>query len=788
MTGILGAARREIRSVLAAPSILAAGLLVPLFWCFILGLTFGVGLMRELPVAWVDMDHSEMSREAQRRIDAAPSIALTAYATPLSAEAAMRSGDVYAVLTIPTDWEKDLRSGTGGTIIAEMNRAYYPVTTFLEVDLKTALADFAASAGAQKRAAAVGGGSLDANARFLRAMMPEAYFLGNTAFNFAAYLTAPVLPGVLALGAVLAFACSLVREWRDGGVRELLCAAGGSRLKAVIGKLLPWFLLYVLAHAVWVAAFSVLSGWMPAGNILFWFTAGCLLMLAMVGLALLVTSTSLTWVLAISCLSVLCAPAFPFTGFSYPLESMTPAAAFWAELLPLTHYLRAQSEVWALGSGLTQILRTQGVLFVYALFTFTTGMLLWSWRLAHWAEKESALEHAHPVSLPTGVVPTNTGFFGVAASFVRQIVLNRDAALVFAGAVAFYLVYYGWPYKNEQLENIPTAVVDLDRSAASRSLIRALDAAPAVDVVLMTPDAGSAGDLMRRRGADVVVTIPEDFAENLALGANMSIPVVGNGAYPVKTRAVQAALSGVLPSDDVKTAHAALTELGTNPTTTWTSAPAAPSLIVLNRGNTISGYATYIVPLVAPLIVQAVITVGAALTFGQWLRRRDPIVREAARRPGFAGLALWCALFVYALLWNLYAQGADFYWWEFNGFANPTGTVAVLVLYAGAVASFAMGFTALWGRAETAAPAAIVMSAPLFFASGAVWPAELITNPIVQAAAIFFPSSAAIPALMRVSQAGSDFSTAVPYAFQMIFQTLFWGAAAVWALRRTNDT
>ena len=39
---------------------------------------------------------------------------------------------------------------------------------------------------------------------------------------------------------------------------------------------------------------------------------------------------------------VYCAPIYPFTGFSYPFESMGASAALFGEALPLTHLIRAQ--------------------------------------------------------------------------------------------------------------------------------------------------------------------------------------------------------------------------------------------------------------------------------------------------------------------------------------------------------------------------------------------------------------------------------------------------------------
>ena len=72
-----------------------------------------------------------------------------------------------------------------------------------------------------------------------------------------------------------------------------------------------------------------------------------------------------------------------------------------------------------------------------------------------------------------------TGFWKSFALTVRSAFLSRDTIAIFGGAVAFYLVFYGWPYSTQQIENVPVEIVDLDGSSASRRLIEAIDAAPA---------------------------------------------------------------------------------------------------------------------------------------------------------------------------------------------------------------------------------------------------------------------------------------------------------------------
>ena len=77
------------------------------------------------------------------------------------------------------------------------------------MDVKTALAAVMKSAGTIRMTAARGG-SLKAESNNLRIASPEVYFLGNTGFNFSAYLLPTLIPGLIALAAGLTFSGVLV--------------------------------------------------------------------------------------------------------------------------------------------------------------------------------------------------------------------------------------------------------------------------------------------------------------------------------------------------------------------------------------------------------------------------------------------------------------------------------------------------------------------------------------------------------------------------------------------------
>ena len=111
-------------------------ILAPLFWCAVLWFAFNAGTLSGLPVALVDLDQSAASRSVVDALDALPSIKFERFENSLSADRALKNSKVFAVVTIPQDFEIDRRRGAGAPVSIDLNKSWYAVGTLLEVDFK----------------------------------------------------------------------------------------------------------------------------------------------------------------------------------------------------------------------------------------------------------------------------------------------------------------------------------------------------------------------------------------------------------------------------------------------------------------------------------------------------------------------------------------------------------------------------------------------------------------------------------------------------------------------------
>ncbi|MDD4239728.1 MAG: ABC transporter permease [Desulfotomaculaceae bacterium] len=93
------------------------------------------------------------------------------------------------------------------------------------------------------------------------------------------------------------------------------------------------------------------------------------------------------------------------------------------------------------------------------------------------------------------------------------------------GLILFYTIYSA-----QTIKAISTAIVDLDRSGASRELVDQLSNAENLKVAAFPANFAEVEKLLQKGDAIVGIIIPEDFARNTTLGRQTNIAVIIDGS------------------------------------------------------------------------------------------------------------------------------------------------------------------------------------------------------------------------------------------------------------------
>ena len=350
-----------------------------------------------------------------------------------------------------------------------------------------------------------------------------------------------------------------------------------------------------------------------------------------------------------------------------------------------------------------------------------------------------------------------TGFLKTVLYTIKNAVGSRDTFLIFAIASLFYLVFYALPYENQIIVRIPTAVVDMDQTQRSQDFVNKILSAQTVDARLITPDYQEAKDLFARNEVDAIVVIGEEFSRDLERGEPVAVHVFSNGALPVKGRAVSSSLLTIVAEENTVEVVSRLVHKGLNPIVAKFMSQAAPTMVSQDLFNNVGGYGYYTVPLVAVVIVQAVMFFGIGIALGQWLdsKEKPAFITEAFKSKGGL-LAVFTGFTLIAFFWGLFLETLGLTLLGMPTFMDAGATVAALFAFALSVSSLAMLLTLLVGTYRYA-PALVLASAPSVFLCGLVFPMENFAAWVIPFAWMI-PTTPACQALVFASQEGASLS------------------------------
>jgi ABC-2 type transport system permease protein len=330
--------RRELGRIAHRPLDLSLLLILPLLACGFTYTIFSAGSPRDLPVAVLDQDHTRLSRQLTRMIDATASVRVEHAEDSRAAEEMILAGRAYGYVLLPAGLEHDVKRGKARSVVAYTNAALLVPASLVKRDLVAATATL--SAGLEiRRLRASGETQASAGAR-LEPIRAEVHTLFNPELSYVAALVTALFPTLLHIFILLATVQSLGSELREGTAADWLAEARGSVLRAVVGKLLPATSSFVVVASLGQAFLFGRAGVPHNGSGALLFLGTLLFILAYQGVGILLVALFANLRFATSVAAFLASPAFAYAGVTFPTMAMPPFARFWGALLPLTHYLR----------------------------------------------------------------------------------------------------------------------------------------------------------------------------------------------------------------------------------------------------------------------------------------------------------------------------------------------------------------------------------------------------------------------------------------------------------------
>ena len=225
MSLFAASARREVQLLRTRPWDAAMLTWVPLLAMALLCWIFSTGQPYRLPIAVWDEDHSSLSRQLVRMLEATPGLALQAQVVNRGEAAdALQRMAVYGVVHLPPGMARDVKQGRGASITLLHNAQLATASSLLQRDLRQVVGTL--SAGIEMQAAAKRGTPSQALQTRLEPVKTQLVALFNVSTNYEQFLAAALVPALIHVLAMTAGAWSVGRELRGmsrlSGVTSLI--------------------------------------------------------------------------------------------------------------------------------------------------------------------------------------------------------------------------------------------------------------------------------------------------------------------------------------------------------------------------------------------------------------------------------------------------------------------------------------------------------------------------------------------------------------------------------------
>ncbi|MBJ3815795.1 ABC transporter permease [Shimwellia pseudoproteus] len=346
--------RREVRKAFRQPEIHWITWCFPLILFGLIGSNFSEGTLLELPVAVVDNDHSPLSRELIRKLDAGPHAQLEVPVGGLAeAKQRMSSAQDYAMLYIPRDFEADTLGGRQPQVVLFYNALFYGAGLYATQDFPGLMAEM--NGNARSYVTAMTGKTLPA--------LPQVTLSYDSLFNASgSYIYYQQFSATIHLLQLFVVTCMIYVLARS---KPLLYSSSFSM--ALLGKLAPYTLIYTtllmgeLGLLVWIFDARMV------GNPFYMLAVGFCYVIAAQSIGMLLYTFTRSAITAYTLVGILVGAALTFSGTVMPELSMPLFAQIFANLEPLTHALYAMFGIFLRQVPGKPIIEVCALLMIYPL-------------------------------------------------------------------------------------------------------------------------------------------------------------------------------------------------------------------------------------------------------------------------------------------------------------------------------------------------------------------------------------------------------------------------------------
>jgi ABC-2 type transport system permease protein len=383
--GVGAAMAAEIRRILNDRGVFGLIVLAPILYGLLYPQPYLGQLLRGIPIAVVDQDHTELSRDLVQMLNADEAIAVAVRADTLAdANAALARREVYGIVDIPKDTEREVLKGNSARVAAYIDSAYFLLFSRMLQGVSEASRNV--NADVAERGARTDG-SL-AHAALTRASPVELVSepLYNPTGGYASYVVPAafilILQQTLFLGAATVGGVAFEQGGSAGRQRR-------ARARAIVGQALALLCLAMPGIALYLVLLPRVYGFSTLGTPVELFLMAVPFVLSVSFLAQFVSLWFKRRETAVILFIAASLPLFFMVGVSWPVEAIPDAIRSVSRIFPSTSAIDGLVRINQMGASLHDVWRNWTGLWIltatYGLLAVAAGQLFASREATHGA-------------------------------------------------------------------------------------------------------------------------------------------------------------------------------------------------------------------------------------------------------------------------------------------------------------------------------------------------------------------------------------------------------------------
>jgi ABC-2 type transport system permease protein len=248
----------------------------------------------------------------------------------------MQLGNIYAFVEIKRHFANDVISNRRPAITFYINDGYLIAGSLIAKDITYMSA--ATSIGMQRKILRAKG--LD-EARIKGIIQPiamDTHLIGNPWANYGTYLLNVILPGMLQIMVLMMTVFPIGVEYKERTTREWLANSDNSMLPALIGKLLPYTIIFTILGVIGNILLYEYMRYPMNSSIGWMFLATFILVLSSQAVGILFIGITPVLRDGVTFAGLFGTLGVTFAGSTFPIEQMPAATRILSNLFPIHHY------------------------------------------------------------------------------------------------------------------------------------------------------------------------------------------------------------------------------------------------------------------------------------------------------------------------------------------------------------------------------------------------------------------------------------------------------------------